>query len=119
MRGKTLALVISLSLVGGAGLSGDAWADQGDNAGVHMGLGIASVLVSIPYGLVKTTYAIGGAVTGGLAWMITGGRSEIAMAIIDAAVGGDYVVVPSNLTMDRSLVFSARSDRLQPQDPGF
>jgi hypothetical protein len=73
-----------------------------------MGLGTAAFVLTIPYGVGKIIYALGGGITGGLAWALTGGRRDIARAIIEPTMRGDYVIVPENLTMDKSLTFSGR-----------
>ena len=94
-----------------------AHAQENRHAAAHMGLGMGAFLCTIPYGLVKSVYALGGTLTGGLAWVLTGGRNEIARAIIQPAVRGDYVVVPENLTMEKPLIFSG-SDPATFSDSG-
>ena len=83
------------------------------NAAAECGLGVASFALTLPYGLVKTAYAVGGSLTGGLAWVLTGGRNDIARAIFQPAVRGDYVVVPEHLLFERPLVFVGRDPRTQ------
>jgi len=79
------------------------------SAGGEFGLGLSSLILSIPYGFIKTSYAVLGSVTGGLAWAITGGRNEVARAIIQPALRGDYVIVPEHLVNERSLIFVGRN----------
>ncbi len=80
---------------------------------MEFGLGVSSLALTIPYGLVKLAYALGGSLTGGLAWVLTGGRSDIARAIIQPAVRGDYVIIPEHLTNKRALVFVGRDPAMQ------
>jgi hypothetical protein len=82
------------------------------NIAAHYGLGVGSVLCSLVYGPVKVIYATLGAVTSGVAWALTGGRTDIAREIITASVRGDYVVRPENLTFAEPLVFTGREGAL-------
>jgi hypothetical protein len=111
MRGVALFvsvyLVIMLS-VGGVLTPATAEARE-RNTAAHMGLGVLAFVCTIPYGAAKTLYAAGGALTGGLALVLTGGRADIARAIIQPAVRGDYVVNPENLTLEEPLTFSGRA----------
>jgi hypothetical protein len=97
------ALALSLGL-----LPVSAWAQAPRHAGVHFGLGLASVGCTFFYGTAKVLYAVLGSATGGLAWLLTGGNGETARSIVQPAVRGDYVVTPENLTSERSLVFVGR-----------
>ncbi len=102
-------LSVCLVLAGGT-----ATAQAGErSAPAHLGLGVASFALTLPYGLVKTAYALAGSVTGGLAWAFTGGRCDVARAIVQPAIRGDYVVVPENLTSERALVFVGRAPEAQ------
>lgn len=101
-------------LVGILGLAAPRFADAAEtrHAATEFGLGVASVVCTLGYGLAKTIYAVGGTVTGGLAWALTGGRSDVARAVIQPAVRGDYVITPQHLTGRRSLVFAGRDPEL-------
>ncbi len=117
MRGLAAVCSVSLALVvalGGLGVPRPAFAKE-RHALLAVGLGITAWAATIPYGALKSVYAIGGTVTGGLAWALTGGRDDIARAIIQPSVRGDYVVVPENLTLERPLAFSGM-DPLTPSD---
>jgi hypothetical protein len=88
------------------------------NTGMEFLLGAGSFLSTIVYGTVKTAYAVVGSVTGGLAFVLTGGRSDVARNIIQPAVRGDYVITPEHLTMERPLVFSG-SDPEESTGTGY
>lgn len=79
----------------------------------HGGKGVAAGLSSLVYAPVKVAYAAGGTIVAGLAWVLSGGDSEVAKPILDASVRGDYVVTPEHLTGERHLEFVGRpaSDR--------
>ena len=87
-------LFILLSLV---------WLDQAKaSPWKEAGLGVASVLSSSIYTPAKVTYAAVGSVTGGVAWIATGGNTEFAKSIWHPAVAGDYLITPKVLRGDNS-----------------
>ena len=103
--------LLALLAVSGSALSpGDALARlQGErSAGAEFGLGLGAFLCTIPWGLLKTGYALLGGVTGGLGFALTGGRSDISRAIWQASLRGDFVVTPENLTGQRPISFVGR-----------
>ncbi len=106
--------LLSLALVCALVVSTPARAEEARerNIAAHYGLGVGSVLCSLVYGPVKVLYATLGTVTSGLAWALTGGRTDIAREIITASVRGDYVVRPENLTFNEPLVFTGREGAL-------
>jgi len=73
----------------------------GEEAGYGAGAAIASVFY-IP---AKVTYAGLGLITGGLGYLLTGGRADVANNIIYPAVRGNYVVTPSHLKGTEPLYF--------------
>lgn len=70
---------------------------RAESAWKDAGLGVASVLGSAIYSPVKVQYAALGAVAGGLAWVVTGGNTELAQKIWGPALSGDYVITPQML----------------------
>ena len=107
MQRRGTALLTCAALLWGVMGPGAARAAE-RHAATHFALGAGSVLSTFVYGSVKTVYAILGSITGGLAFALTGGRGDVARAIIQPAVRGDYVVTPEHLTMERPLVFAGR-----------
>jgi hypothetical protein len=91
------------------------------NTLMHYGLGVGSVLCSLVYGPAKVMYATLGAITGGLAWALTGGRTDVPREIIEPAIRGDYVVTPEHLTFNQPLMFVGHERALdQPSgDQGY
>ena len=63
----------------------------------ELGYGVASALASVFYIPAKITYAGLGLITGGLGYVLTGGRSDAASNIIYPAVRGHYVVTPNQI----------------------
>jgi len=82
------------------------------NIFMHYGLGVGSVLCTLVYGPAKVLYATLGSVTGGLAWLLTGGRTDVPREIIQPAVRGDYVVTPEHLTFNQPLMFVGKERAL-------
>jgi hypothetical protein len=114
MMSRGVRRLLSLTLVCMLLVAGSARAEETRerNIAAHYGLGVGSVLCSLVYGPVKVIYATLGTVTSGFAWVLTGGRTDIAREIITASVRGDYVVRPENLTFNEPLVFTGREEAL-------
>ena len=74
---------------------GDQPAEQPVSA--ELGYGVASALASVFYIPAKVTYAGLGLLTGGLGYVLTGGRSDVASNIIYPAVRGHYVITPNQV----------------------
>ena len=74
-------------------------------AGEDLGYGFGSVLANVFYIPAKVTYAGLGLLTGGVGYLITGGRTDVANNIIYPAVGGNYVVTPNQLQGSEPLYF--------------
>jgi len=83
-------------LVGGAagGAAGGGAASLNDGGHPPMSY-VGSVLASAVYFPAKVAFAVGGAVTSGIAYVATLGRPEPSREIWNASVEGDYVVTPS------------------------
>jgi hypothetical protein len=69
------------------------------------GYGVGSVVANLFYIPAKVTYAGLGLLTGGLGFVFSGGRADVANNIIYPAVRGNYVVTPSNLKGTEPLYF--------------
>ena len=95
----TVALVLALGGNPMTALADDAESPSG------AGLQAASWLATVPYGAAKIVYAVSGGLVGGLAWVMTGGNTDIAKAIWSPTMTGHYIVQPQNLTGDRALHF--------------
>jgi hypothetical protein len=80
-------------------------ADETGNTASGAGLQAASWLATVPYGAAKVVYAVSGGVIGSLAWVMTGGNTDVAKAIWSPSMTGNYIVQPQNLTGDRALHF--------------
>ena len=73
--------------------------------GEEAGYGVGAALASVFYIPAKVTYAGLGLLTGGLGYLLSGGRADVANNIIYPAVRGNYVVTPSNLKGTEPIYF--------------
>jgi hypothetical protein len=73
--------------------------------GEESGYGVGAALASVFYIPAKVTYAGLGLLTGGLGYVLTGGRADVANNIIYPAVRGNYVVTPSHLKGTEPIYF--------------
>lgn len=83
-------------------------AEMSEGSLERAGLQAACWVLTVPYGAVKVAYALGGGVVGGLAWVLTGGNTEVAEAVWVPSVTGDYIVQPQHLTAEKPLRFVGR-----------
>jgi hypothetical protein len=82
--------------------------------GEEIGYGVGSALANIFYIPAKVTYAGLGLLTGGLGFVLSGGRTDVANNIIYPAVRGHYVVTPSHLKGSEPIYFvGAPADAMQ------
>jgi hypothetical protein len=105
---RAVTIVITLALFIALGGNTAIADDSGSASGA--GLQAASWLATVPYGAAKVVYAVSGGLVGSLAWVMTGGNTEIAKAIWSPSMTGHYIVQPQNLTGDRALHFVGGSD---------
>ncbi len=112
-RGRTarclvavLALLVALGTARPAAAAEDYTSD--------FGLGVGTVFVDLVYMPVKVVYATLGGLTGGFAFLLTGGRMDIASGIWRPSLGGTYVITPSPLRGDEPIYFSGGADDERP-----
>ena len=110
-RGR-FSLVLTLSVLlafGGSALVANAAADgvsaarATENESHTPMTYAASVLASTVYFPAKVVFAGAGAVTSGVAYLVTAGNSQSASSIWNAAVEGDYIVRPDVIEGSRPL----------------
>jgi len=69
------------------------------------GYGLVSVLANLLYMPTKVVYASLGAITGGLAYVLTVGDEDVSDAVWSRSVGGTYVVTPAMVRGDEDVLF--------------
>jgi hypothetical protein len=75
--------------------------------------GASVVLANVVYMPAKVLYAAGGGLVAGAAYLFSAGDKDVAKPILDAAIGGDYLVEPEHLSGDKQLVFFGQSEQQQ------
>ena len=105
-RGKQTFLIAAALSLGVAAIANPASAEEQSTASPQgVGIQAASWLLTVPYGAVKSVYALSGGMVGGLAWVATGGKLESAKGVWVPSMTGDYIVQPENLTGEKRLQF--------------
>ena len=79
--------------------------EEEDQTGRDFGYGVSSVLASVIYSPLKVTYAGLGLMTGGMGFVLTGGRGDVANNIIYPAIQGHYVITPDHLRGSEPIIF--------------
>lgn len=72
------------------------------------GLGAAAALISLVYCPAKLLYAASGIALGSGSFVWTWGDRDAAMAVVNTAVGGDYVITPEHLGGSANLRFTGQ-----------
>lgn len=106
---KSVAMVLVLSMCHLTVIS-IAWGQEKDEGSTEAtesqgALGIAAVLVTIPYSIFKVVFALSGGIVGGLAYVFSGADEKIAKKVWDVSVRGTYVITPDHLRGDKSVRF--------------
>jgi hypothetical protein len=106
IRGLALSLLIAVTCAPLSAQTTDS-ASQPTEPGVgeEAGYGIGSALANVFYIPAKVIYAGLGLLTGGLGFVLSGGRADVANNIIYPAVRGHYVVTPSHLKGTEPIYF--------------
>jgi len=113
-----LAITLLASPMSAAWAQDDMGHDQIHSATpTQFGIGAASVLLSIPYGAAKVTYAALGGIIGGFAYLFSAGDTEAAKAVWTPSLQGTYVLTPDHLKGDKPIQFmgKAHGDDLEQQ----
>ena len=116
LKGIALASLVTVISSPLYAQTADTSSQPAEPVGQEAGYGVGAALASVFYIPVKVTYAGLGLLTGGLGYLLTGGRADVANNIIYPAVRGNYVVTPSNLKGTEPIYFvGAAPDAPQPE----
>jgi len=107
-------IIITLVCVATLVAAGSASASDNRDMASEAGLGLGAVLGSLVYGPTKVVYATCGVIVGGLAFLFSGGDSDVAGVIMTPSVRGDYVLTPAHLRGERSIEFLGRKPEYRP-----
>ena len=107
VRILTVALVLcTCALLTGLGCSPAAAASGRKEGGHSVPTYFGTVLANIFYIPAKVVFAAAGAVTSGLAYVVTLGDTSVSNSIWNTSVNGDYVVTPPMIEGRESVDFT-------------
>ena len=116
LKGIALASLVAVASSSAYAQTADTNNQPAEPVGQEAGYGVGAALASIFYIPAKVTYAGLGLLTGGLGYVLTGGRADVANNIIYPAIGGNYVVTPSHLKGSEPIYFVGPApDAPQPE----
>ena len=78
-----------------------AGTNSSDNAGIQ----VASWLLTIPYCVGKSAFAVAGSVVGGLGYAFSGGNSKTAESVWTTSIYGTYILRPAHLRGEEPVHF--------------
>jgi hypothetical protein len=99
-----MALLLSASVLAGENSNGSQ-----NSMTTDLGLGVGSALANVVYVPAKVVYAGLGLLTGGAAYVLTGGSSTVANRILTPSVRGTYVITPRHLTGEEPVEFVGKA----------
>ena len=105
LKGIALGLFVAVTCAPLHAQTADTTNQQTENLGEEAGYGIGSVLANVFYMPAKITYAGLGLLTGGLGYVLSAGRADVANNIIYPSIRGNYVVTPSHLKGTEPIYF--------------
>jgi hypothetical protein len=116
LKGIALASLVAVASSSAYAQTADTNSQPAEPVGQEAGYGVGAALASIFYIPAKVTYAGLGLLTGGLGYVLTGGRADVANNIIYPAIGGNYVVTPNHLKGSEPIYFVGPApDAPQPE----
>ena len=116
LKGIALASFVAVSSSSLYAQTADTNSQPAEPVGQEAGYGVGAALASVFYIPAKVTYAGLGLLTGGLGYVLTGGRADVANNIIYPAIGGNYVVTPNHLKGAEPIYFVGPApDAPQPE----
>ena len=79
------------------------------------GLKAASFFLSIPYGVTKLAFAVGGGIVGGLAYIFSGADESTTKSIWRTSLYGTYILTPAHLKGDKPIRFLGVPDEAEEE----
>lgn len=117
--GRFLTVMLIVTFMGltvippGSALAEDQ--TSGANSSEGTGIKVASWLLTVPYCVGKSAFAVAGSVVGGLGYAFSGGNTETAQAIWTKSVYGTYVLRPPHLRGEEPIHFLGEADDAQSE----
>jgi hypothetical protein len=117
---KLVAMSLVLAL-GTLTMTPSAWSQDGSSStsteggnATSAGMGAAAGLLTIPYVVCKSAFALGGGIVGGLAYVFSGGNSDAAKSIWTTSMYGTYFITPDHLRGDKPIRFLGVAEQSAP-----
>lgn len=116
---RSVAIVLIMTVMGltmilpGSTLANDQ--ASGTDSSEGTGIQVASWLLTVPYCVGKSAFAIAGSVVGGLGYAFSGGNPETAQSIWTKTVYGTYILRPSHLRGEEPIQFLGKADGNQSE----
>ncbi len=106
LKGLALGLFIAVTSASVRAQNGDLNSQPAEpGLGEEVGYGVGSAVATLVYIPVKVVYAGLGLLTGGLGFVLSGGKADVANNIIYPSIRGNYVVTPSHLKGEEPIYF--------------
>jgi len=97
--------MLSLAMAPASLAQGEREYQEEGSTSSEAGLGAASFLLTIPYGVTKVVFALCGGIVGGLAYAFSGGNEEVAKDIWTTSMYGTYIITPDHLKGNKAVRF--------------
>jgi len=89
---------------------GSALANTSSDSSDGTGIEVASWALTVPYVIGKGTFALGGAVVGGLGYVFSGGNVNTAKSVWTRSIYGTYIIRPAHLRGEEPVHFFGQPD---------
>jgi hypothetical protein len=83
---------------------------SGTDSSEDTGMQVTSWLLSVPYCIGKSAFAITGAVVGGLGYLFSAGNSKTAQSVWTTSIYGTYILRPAHLRGEEPIHFLGKTD---------
>jgi hypothetical protein len=110
-RTTAIAMLLVVSTIGLILLPpGSALANTSSDSSDGTGIEVASWALTVPYVIGKGTFALGGAVVGGLGYVFSGGNVNTAKSVWTRSIYGTYIIRPAHLRGEEPVHFFGQPD---------
>ena len=110
---RIIAVAAVVLVLGAAGVRPAAGQYEGRQEemgpAASFGWGMAAVGTNLLYIPCKVVYAVGGSITALLAWGLSAGNGDVAMGVLQPALGGTWVVTPQMLRGEDPIMYNGPS----------
>src|SRR5512146_1320853 len=120
---RSVALALVMTIIMGLTMipPGSALAEEqpygtdGSDSSDGTGIQVASWLLTVPYCVGKSAFAVAGSVVGGLGYAFSGGNSKTAESVWTTSVYGTYILRPAHLRGEEPIHFLGKAEENQSE----